>query len=87
MKKFVSILLVIIMCLSYHFILVVHASTLDAKSDSAVMQEGGRVLRRGLISRIMRREQARRMKQTIRTMQLQRTMQLRAYQCLRYHFA
>lgn len=40
MKKFVSILLVIIMCLSYHFILVVHASTLDAKSDSAVMQAG-----------------------------------------------
>lgn len=40
MKKFVSILLVIIMCLSYHFILVVHASTLDTKSDSAVMQEG-----------------------------------------------
>ena len=40
MKKFVSILLVIIMCLSYHFILIVHASTLDAKSDSAVMQEG-----------------------------------------------
>lgn len=86
MKKFVSILLVIIMCLSYHFILVVHASTLDAKSDSAVMQEG-KSTQAQADKPDNKAEQARRMKQTIRTMQLQRTMQLRAHQCLRYHFA
>ncbi len=38
MKKFVSVLLVIMMCLSYHFTLIVHASTLDT-ADSVVLQD------------------------------------------------
>lgn len=80
MKKFVSILLVIIMCLSYHFILVVHASTLDAKSDSAVMQEGKS-------TQAQADKPDNKAGAGAKDDAASRMMQLRAHQCLRYHFA